>query len=65
MSWKIKIPTKVGKKKAIIGVARRLIGRIHACFRTGELYRIKTSQNGKAEGEILILPELELANAAP
>lgn len=61
----LRLSTKVGKKKAIIGVARRLIGRIHACFRTGELYRIKTSQNGKAEGEILILPELELANAAP
>ncbi|MFN0065932.1 MAG: hypothetical protein ACKVOH_06825 [Chlamydiales bacterium] len=40
-----RLSVKIGKKKAIIGVARRLMGRIHACFRTGELYQIKTQQN--------------------
>jgi transposase len=40
---------KVGKKKAIIGIARRLIGRIRACFRTGELYRVQKGQNGEAK----------------
>lgn len=60
-----RLSTKVGKKKAIIGVARRLIGRIHACFRTGELYRVPANPNGKAETESLVLHELGLANAAP
>lgn len=32
---------RVGTKKAIIGMARRLIGKIRACFRTGERYRVK------------------------
>lgn len=57
-----RLSTKIGKKKAIIGVARRLIGRIHACFRTGELYRIKTHQSNDAR-ENLILNQLEPANA--
>ena len=30
-----------GAKRAIIGIARRLIGRIRACFQTGEMYRIE------------------------
>jgi transposase len=33
-----RIGTKAGAKKAIIAIARRLIGRIRACFRTGKLY---------------------------
>jgi transposase len=36
---------RVGKKRAIIGIARRLIGRIRACFRTGELYHVKADDN--------------------
>jgi transposase len=31
-----------GGKRAIVGVARKLIGRIRACFRTGSLYAIET-----------------------
>ena len=58
-----RLSMKVGKKKAIIGVARRLIGRIHACFRTGELYRIKIHQSND-EKDALISNQLELANAA-
>lgn len=34
-----KIAAKSGAKRAIVAVARRLIGRIRACFRTGELYK--------------------------
>jgi transposase len=36
-----RIATKCGAKRAIVAVARRLIGRIRACFRTGELYQAK------------------------
>lgn len=32
---------RVGSKRAIVGVARRIIGRVRACFKTGELYRIE------------------------
>lgn len=32
---------RVGGRKAIIGIARRIIGRIRACFRKGELYKGK------------------------
>lgn len=35
---------RIGAKKAIVAVARRLIGQIRACFRTGELYRLKESK---------------------
>ncbi len=40
---------RVGGKRAIVGVARRIVGRIRACFRTGELYRIEeiTTESGK------------------
>jgi transposase len=34
-----KLATRVGIKKGIIGIARRLVGRMRACFRLGELYR--------------------------
>lgn len=34
-----RIAKKKGAKRAIVAVARRLIGRIRACFRTGELFR--------------------------
>jgi transposase len=33
-----RIAMKSGAKRAIVAVARRLIGRIRACFRTGKLY---------------------------
>lgn len=36
-----RIAEKSGAKRAIVAVARRLIGRIRACFRTGELYEIQ------------------------
>lgn len=37
----LRLKRKVGGKKAIIGVARRLLGRIRACFRTKTLYGTK------------------------
>lgn len=35
-----RLKLRVGGKRAIVGIARRLVGRIRACFRTGELYQI-------------------------
>ena len=36
-----RISHKAGGKRAIVGIARRLIGRIRSCFRTGGLYTIE------------------------
>lgn len=36
-----RIAIKSGPKRAIVAVARRLIGRLRACFRTGKLYEVK------------------------
>jgi transposase len=47
----VRLAAKTGKKRAIIGIARRLIGRIRACFRRGELYRLATNQYVKTEEE--------------
>ena len=33
-----------GKKRAIVGVARRLIGRIRLCVSTGVFYEIKSTE---------------------
>ena len=61
----LRLSTRIGKKRAIIGIARRLIGRIHACFRTGELYRIPSTKNGKAEEKSVAVQESQLANVTP
>lgn len=34
-----RIARRAGKKRAIVAVARRLVGRIRACFRAGKMYR--------------------------
>ena len=39
---------RVGGRKAIVGIARKIIGRIRACFRTGELYRIEAIKDIEA-----------------
>lgn len=44
-----RIASKAGGKRAIIAIARRLIGRIRACFRTGTLY--ETHEMERAAGE--------------
>jgi transposase len=36
-----RIAEKSGAKRAIVAIARRLIGRVRACFRTGEIYVAK------------------------
>lgn len=36
-----RIAVKSGAKRAIVAIARRLIGRIRACFRTGEIYEVQ------------------------
>ncbi len=46
-----KLSLRIGKKKAIIAIARRLIGRIRSCFRNGELYRLKPSEIERNESE--------------
>ena len=45
-----RISARSGGKRAIVGVARRLIGRLRACFRTGKLYCIENGPD--ANGEI-------------
>ena len=35
-----RIAYRAGGKRAIVGVARRLIGRLRACFRKNEPYRV-------------------------
>ena len=59
-----RLSAKIGKKKAIIGVARRLMGRIRACFRTRELYRTETDHTSKTKEENPILDKSELAKIA-
>lgn len=39
-----RIAARSGAKRAIVAVARRLIGYIRACFRTGELYRSQDAE---------------------
>jgi transposase len=35
-----RISLKAGKKKAIVAIARKLVGRIRACFRKGQVYEL-------------------------
>ena len=44
--WKIfqRLSKSRGKKRAIVGIARRLAGRIRSCILTGALYQIKATQ---------------------
>lgn len=58
-----KLALRVGKKRAIIGIARRIIGQIRSCFKTGELYRVTTDKDDN--GRYLSLRELELIVGTP
>lgn len=40
---------RVGAKKAIVATARKIIGHIRACFKTGELYRVVKNKNPVSE----------------
>ncbi len=46
-----RISQKAGGKRAIVGIARRLIGRIRSCFRTGTLYSIGTGNGSPSLSE--------------
>jgi transposase len=39
-----RIAARAGKKRAIVAIARRLIGRIRACFKKGEKYMIEATE---------------------
>ncbi len=47
-----RLAAKVGGKRAIVGIARRLIGRIRACFKKEALYEI-AQEEGNIVGEEL------------
>jgi len=48
-----RISVKAGKKRAIVGVARRLIGQMRSCFKSDQLYQIRKSERiCKKTGEI-------------
>jgi transposase len=48
-----RIAAKAGSKKAIVAVARRLIGKIRACIRTGSLYLSQSNEEEKIESGTL------------
>ncbi|MFT3741848.1 MAG: IS110 family transposase [Gammaproteobacteria bacterium] len=51
-----RISFKSGKKRAIVGVARRLIGQIRSCFKDGQLYQLRKMEEICLEtGEIAVL----------
>lgn len=39
-----KLSTRRGKKRAIVAIARRLIGKVRACFKEKTLYKINISK---------------------
>jgi transposase len=43
-----RISIRAGKKRAIVAVARRLIGRVRACFKTQSLYQLGYEPGGSA-----------------
>lgn len=54
-----RIAQRAGGKKAIVGIARRLIGRIRSCIRTGSLYAIKMDPAAKTScNETKIAPSV-------
>ena len=48
-----RIAKKSGKKRAIVGIARRLIGRIRSCVLTGALYQIMPIQGVNRSQELV------------
>ena len=47
------IAKKSGKKRAIVAIARRLIGHLRACFIKNELYKIQKPLRVTSEGELV------------
>jgi transposase len=54
-----RIAAKSGAKRAIVAVARRLIGRIRSCFRTGELYKAQKVERPTLKFKKLPQPKRE------
>lgn len=52
-----RIAAKSGAKRAIVAVARRLIGRIRSCFRTGELYEAQKVERPTLKFKKLLQPK--------
>lgn len=53
-----RMASNVGKKRAIVGIARRLVGQIRSCFNSNSLYKlrdIKTTGFCPVTGEILLV----------
>lgn len=50
-----RIATRAGGKRAIVAVARRLIGRLRACFRDGKLYESRRLEQLVEENEQRVL----------
>ncbi len=66
---------RTGKKKAIVAVARKLIGRIRAAFRQGELYQINyqnlvvevselSTESAEVESEVFEVAEVHEVNVS-
>jgi hypothetical protein len=51
-----RLAKKSGKKRAIVGIARRLIGRIRSCINTGSLYQKNSKQETEFSQEKLARP---------
>lgn len=49
-----KIAARTGAKRAIVAIARKLIGRIRACFRTGKLYGAHREQTETSPLELQV-----------
>src|ERR1700722_17765217 len=52
-----RIAAKSGAKRAIVAVARRLIGRIRSCFRTGEIYKAQKVERPTLKFKKLVQPK--------
>lgn len=48
-----RIAKKSGKKRAIVGIARRLVGRIRSCVSAGTLYQIMPIQGVNSSQELV------------
>lgn len=49
-----RLANRRGKKRAIVAVARRLVGRIRSCVLTGTLYEIKSTREGCSLQETVV-----------
>lgn len=55
-----RISQKKGGKRAIVGVARRLAGRIRSCLKSGKCYDMNTTKNKEKNNEINIMMDTKI-----